>query len=363
LVLLSILRVRSLVSTGRLIDAELSMARVFPNISEDEFGLVAAALAPIAAVRGETERAIELFEDVRIFKESGINDILGLTFELALLQIRQENIKVASGLLRSINPSDDVPANYLLGVRARAALVAAQGNEEDAGEMLRTELVTARVGGAAAVEVDILLELGAWHLRRGEAAEARECVDGAETPAARGRLRLMQAEALYLRSLIERSTGARAPAIEAARRGYAMAWCDGPPYAYARILDATRSILQDLGELEPNELPIRQLGSATDLQLTPITIDGFLESLAAGSIPLAGNYIEIAVQAGWRRAADRNIFERSMLAMDLDEERSASVLSALIEVAGKRVLDAAIQSPRPALRAAAARTTTQQMPN
>ncbi len=86
---------------------------------------------------------------------------------------------------------------------------------------------------------ELLAEL---HRRRSEVERAREVLDLVWEPAARGSYWLCHADALTVLARLEWEAGRSAEAI-AATCAYALAWCDGPPFAHHWGLTAVRELL------------------------------------------------------------------------------------------------------------------------
>ena len=63
------------------------------------------------------------------------------------------------------------------------------------------------------------------------------------------------ADALNVLAQIERDQGNHGAAIAAAEKACRLAWCDGPPYAYAYALTNAREHLQALNAPEPDLPP------------------------------------------------------------------------------------------------------------
>jgi hypothetical protein len=54
---------------------------------------------------------------------------------------------------------------------------------------------------------------------------------------------------------VERDAGNRVGAVEAAKKAYRLAWCDGSPFAYRWGLEAAKAHLTELGAPGPTDLP------------------------------------------------------------------------------------------------------------
>jgi len=91
--------------------------------------------------------------------------------------------------------------------------------------------------------------------RQGELKAARELLDDAWEPAERGPFRLFHADVYNVLVQIERDSGDQNAAIKAATAAYRLTWCDGPPFAYQRGLQAAKAHLAALGVSEPSLPP------------------------------------------------------------------------------------------------------------
>lgn len=85
--------------------------------------------------------------------------------------------------------------------------------------------------------------------------QAREHLDAVWEPARRGPFPLFHADARNVLARIEIDSGNLDAAVEAATRAYELAWCDGPPYAYAYGLKHAKQLLAQLGAPEPDLPP------------------------------------------------------------------------------------------------------------
>ena len=75
---------------------------------------------------------------------------------------------------------------------------------------------------------------------------ARELLDAVWEAAERGPYPLIHADAFNVLGQIELDEGKKDAAIEAAKKAYRLAWCDGPPFAYHWGLEKAKQHLKEL---------------------------------------------------------------------------------------------------------------------
>lgn len=124
----------------------------------------------------------------------------------------------------------------------------------NADERLHEALTRARAVNLVEEELPALVALAELRRRQGDAEAAREMLDSVWEAAERGPYPLVHADACCVLAEVERDEGSVEKAVEAARRAYKLAWCDGPPFAYHWGLERARGLLKELGAGEP-ELP------------------------------------------------------------------------------------------------------------
>ena len=133
--------------------------------------------------------------------------------------------------------------NTMQGTRLQGMAHLAFGGLDAAAERLYVALTAARTQNHVEEALLTLVPLAELHRRRGEFERAREVLDLVWEPAARGPYRLCHADALTVLARLVWEAGRSAEAIAAATRAYALAWCDGPPFAYHWGLTAARELL------------------------------------------------------------------------------------------------------------------------
>lgn len=143
-----------------------------------------------------------------------------------------------------------IAASYTLG----EALLA-KGDLEEASAKLHLALSRARAVDYLSAEIGSLLLLTELQLVRGDFEAVRECLDDLWDPLESGPFRLDQATAFNILGETEKAQGNRAAAVEAAKKAFRLAWCDGPPFAMSVGLKRAKDILAVYEEAEPDDLP------------------------------------------------------------------------------------------------------------
>lgn len=121
------------------------------------------------------------------------------------------------------------------------------GDFDQAKKCLDDALRQARTGAMVVEELLSLTALADLHLRQGYPDTARDYLADIWEPAYRGPYPLLHADALTVLVEIERLAGNTEATSDAARQAYALAWCEGPPWAYMEHLTKLRKVLDALG--------------------------------------------------------------------------------------------------------------------
>lgn len=148
-----------------------------------------------------------------------------------------------------------VERDLIMAVRLQGTAALELGDFVAATERLHYALTRARAVNFVQEELPALTALAELHRRQGDLDKAREHLDAVWEPALRGPYPLFHADARNVLARIEIDAGNHAAAVEAATRAYELAWCDGPPYAYAYGLKHAQQLLEQLGAPEPNLPP------------------------------------------------------------------------------------------------------------
>ncbi len=144
--------------------------------------------------------------------------------------------------------------DFVRAARVRGEAALGLDDLDEAHERLHHALTRARAVNLVEEELPALIVLSELHRRRGDEKAARELLDDVWEYAERGPYPLIHADALNVLAQIERDAGNAKEAIEAARKAYELAWCDGPPYAYHWGLIKAQKHLEELGAPLP-EMP------------------------------------------------------------------------------------------------------------
>ena len=120
-----------------------------------------------------------------------------------------------------------------------------------ANDRLHLALKRVRAVQLVEEELQILIALAEFYLKKNEAEKAREHLEEVWDRAKQGPYPIFHADALNILAQIEIDAGHHQAAIAAATEAYKKAWCDGPPYAYDYGLQNAKRLLQALGAEEP----------------------------------------------------------------------------------------------------------------
>jgi transcriptional regulator with XRE-family HTH domain len=266
---------------GQLYDAEaegrgqLADSRELEAVFQEAQALHLCGL--ILVLRGEYEaggRALELA--ARIFEaEEGAEHFAGVTYAwlaqraiwLSQFDAAQRLADRAAQLAQVERQERDVvSAARLQGIIARE-----QGSSAAAERYFHAALTHARTVNLIDKEVQARIALAELRRRQGDFGWARTFLDEVWEAAERGPFPLFHADALNVLAQIERDAGNLDAAVVAATNAYRLAWCDGPPYAYHRGMEAARSHLAALRATPPT-LPA--LDEAHHIPMPIADIDG-----------------------------------------------------------------------------------------
>jgi tetratricopeptide (TPR) repeat protein len=124
-----------------------------------------------------------------------------------------------------------------------------------ASERLHHALTRARGFNLVDFELPILVALAALDLSEGHPADAKSRLNEAWEEIERGPYPMVATDAYNLLTQVEVALGDSAAATDAAISAFKAAWCDGPPYSYARGLQQARAQLAALGIPQPDLPP------------------------------------------------------------------------------------------------------------
>jgi tetratricopeptide (TPR) repeat protein len=253
----------SLRSSGRLYESESAAWRALVITREQDNhygeGVSLVRLALSLAARGfEDEAAAALKRAVRLFEMRSSHQAVGHSYShLAQRALWPGEFIDALSFANRAWELAHIRNNELDFIRAaRAQGEAALGLNDliTADERLHHALPRARIVNLVQEELPALVALVELQRRQGELGAARELLEDVWEAAERGPYPLVHADACCVLAENEREEGSRDKAVEAARKAYELAWCDGPPFAYHWGLDRARGLLRELGVGEP-EMP------------------------------------------------------------------------------------------------------------
>jgi tetratricopeptide (TPR) repeat protein len=180
-----------------------------------------------------------------------------------------------------------VEADFIRAARLHAEAALGLGDLATAQERLHHALTRARAVNLVEEELPALTALAELHRLRQECNTAREMLEQVWAPAERGPYPLRHADARNVLARVERDEGHRDAAIAAAARGYELAWCDGPPYAYHYGLTNAKQLLAELGAPEPQlppfdeskfePMPDVEINPKDEFWVDPATLDSTVE--------------------------------------------------------------------------------------
>lgn len=137
--------------------------------------------------------------------------------------------------------------DFIRAARMMGEAALGLNDSKTADERLHHALTRARAVNLVEEELPALTALGELRRRQGDEKAAREFLDDVWEFAERGPYPLFHADALNVLAQIERDAGSTDKAIEAAKKAYQLAWCDGPPYAYHWGLIRAQKYLEEFG--------------------------------------------------------------------------------------------------------------------
>ncbi|MDP7250062.1 MAG: tetratricopeptide repeat protein [Planctomycetota bacterium] len=145
--------------------------------------------------------------------------------------------------------------DFIRSARLQGAASLGIGDLDTAAERLQHALTRARAVNYVQEELPALAGLAELRRRNQQFTASRDLLDQVWDLAERGPFPLEHADALNVLAQIERDQGNHEAAIAAAEKACRLAWCDGPPYAYAYALTNAREHLQALNAPEPDLPP------------------------------------------------------------------------------------------------------------
>jgi tetratricopeptide (TPR) repeat protein len=145
----------------------------------------------------------------------------------------------------------ELERDFIRAARRQGAAALGLKDFAMADERLHHALSRARTVSHVEEEIHVLVALAELRRRQGDLNAARELLEDVWEAAERGPYPLFHADACNVLAEIERDEGNVEGAVEAARKAYGLAWCDGPPFAYHWGLEKSRALLRESGAGEP----------------------------------------------------------------------------------------------------------------
>jgi tetratricopeptide (TPR) repeat protein len=265
--------------SGRLREAENLLLHGLKEVREggqpDDEGLNLTLLSLVHAARGSMEIAETLVRRSRRLPDAkNVENQFFIDLSAAPKLLWQDRASEAIVVLSSVNLEgmSGVPKAYKIRhYRLQGAAALAMGDLEIAAERLADALNRARAINLIEEELPALTALAKLHLQRKEYDAARDLLEHVWAPAERGPYTLWHVDACNVLAQLERDLGHHNAAVEAAKEAYRLAWCDGPPYAYAPGLARARRHLQEMGvpELELPPFDPAKFEPLPEVELNP----------------------------------------------------------------------------------------------
>jgi tetratricopeptide (TPR) repeat protein len=209
----------------------------------------------LAAQGIKKESLLALCRSVRMLEESP--DPEYISFAHSSLAQRAIWLNDSTGALGFADRAWELAINkrnereFISSARLQGEAALGLNNLVTADERLHHALTRARMVNLSEDELPALVALAELRRRQGELGAARELLGDVWEAAERGPYPLFHADACCVLAEVERDGGNVEKAVEAARKAYGLAWCDGPPFAYHWGLERARRLLKELGAEEP----------------------------------------------------------------------------------------------------------------
>ena len=241
--------------TGDLYQADLACRRALMKPSD----IALRNWAFVLSVRGESDLATRVFrraiEQLAPQRDEHETAACALAGWHALEQGDLESAKeLAERAIRRAEELDRIrPLIY--AKRVQAAVAMRENRLQEAEELLHATLKAVRKIECGDEEVSCLIDLAEVSRLKGNLTAAVDFLEDVWDPVLEGGYRLSHASAALTLARIE-SQRRPAAAIAAADKAYRLAWCDGPPFAFAIVLSAAAQVLQELSAPVPRDLPL-----------------------------------------------------------------------------------------------------------
>jgi tetratricopeptide (TPR) repeat protein len=246
--------------SGALYESESAVRRalVITREQDDRFQETISLvwLGNTLAARGiENEAESSLQKAIRLFERQSNKQAVGHTYSyLAQIALWVGNFEGALSFAHrawELAYVQSLERDFIRAARALGEAALGLNDLATAEERLHHALTRARIVNLVDEELPALVALAELRRRQGDLKAAREMLDDVWEAAERGPYPLVHADALNVLAQVERDEGNEVKAVEAARRAYELAWCDGPPFAYHWGLEKARALLKELGAEEP----------------------------------------------------------------------------------------------------------------
>ncbi len=177
-------------------------------------------------------------------------------------------------------------------------------------EFLRHGIELARSGNVIYHCIDGQIELARLRLEQGDLESAADLIDATWDELEGCELTLREVDCLNVRAQIAMQRGENTAAVSDAQRAYRLAWCDGPPFAYADGLAEAREILESLDAEVPQGLKVNTASESellgadlTELKLekppTTILPPGITDTKGWTGEQIQQKLVEVKTQLDW----------------------------------------------------------------
>jgi tetratricopeptide (TPR) repeat protein len=242
----------SLVAIGRLREAEKAMQECVNSAmhpTSRNYVVYRSHLGFGASLRGDVRTADRYLQDalsgfpyITLTQPSDLSPLL----QSAMHALRNGRLAEATELARRAQNAAafvGITQMKLDAIEMKARVLIAHERHDEAEALLTEGLAIAgEIGNES--EVSMRIALADIYRRRNWLELAKALLDEVWEPLRRGPLRIWSADAHVVLAEAEWAAGHRAASIEAANEAYRLAWCDGPPYAYAHALEKARALLR-----------------------------------------------------------------------------------------------------------------------
>ena len=250
-------------SAGSLAEYDLTMRQVLTRTREhgddDNEARVLAIYGMDLLDHGRMEEVVQIVARLKhlIGVETISSNVRNVIRDFQLrLALEKKQAASASRLVRQWSAHADDPGRKKSQVKMVEAAIAEIGGKGDAKPIYIEALDLARRAGLPATEVSALLSLAELGTEAVDWTEVRECIDRADEILERIPYRSHLARCELIRARMLQAQNQMAESKAAVNKAYQYAWCDGPPYCYAPLLEECRSLMRSVGVEEP-QLPMK----------------------------------------------------------------------------------------------------------